>query len=153
MGGWASAWFSVTHPERVAAYLAIAPAFGFLQGHWHRLTDANRQAWQQTGRIRVRNESRDCDEDLSYDLLQEGDRYPLDQLIRRWTLPLLIYHGLRDESIPYTDSIRFLEQTPAADVELRLLKDGDHRLLAYKDDMAEAMGRFFARCGLAQPSV
>jgi hypothetical protein len=34
---------------------------------------------------------------------------------------------------------------PPGDVELRLIRDGDHRLTSYKDRIAAGVGELFAR--------
>jgi hypothetical protein len=40
--------------------------------------------------------------------------------------------------------LAFGQRTACTDVELRLLKDGDHRLLAFKAERADAACEFFA---------
>lgn len=147
MGGWASSWFACRHPQRVGGCVLIAPAFDFLQGRWNRLTQAERSSWEETGLIRVRNESRNCDEDLSIALVQERSQYLPEELARRWSTPALIFHGLHDEIIPFGGSVQLLQHAPPGILELRLFQQGDHRLLAWKDEMAEAAVTFFARLG------
>ena len=142
MGGWASAWFTLRHPETVEACVFIAPAVDFLRGRWARLTEAERQHWKQTGRLRVRNEW--LDTEIGYGLVEEMDLLPVERLAAEWSRPLLIFHGMKDDTVPYTQSLSFVEQTAYPEVELRLFKNGDHRLLAFKDVMAEAACDFFA---------
>jgi pimeloyl-ACP methyl ester carboxylesterase len=142
MGAWAAAWFAVRRREVVPACVALAPAFDFLAGRWSRLSDAERELWRHTGRLRVRNEF--VDVEIGYGL-EEADVFRVEDLAAAWAAPLLIYHGMRDETVPYTESLAFVERTAFPDVELRLLKDGDHRLLNYQDEIAEATCRFFTR--------
>jgi alpha-beta hydrolase superfamily lysophospholipase len=143
MGGWAAAWFTARHPERVTACACIAPAFNFPQSGWDRLTEAERDAWRRTGRMRVRNQW--VDVEVGYGLAEERDRYPVEQLARAWRTPLLVFHGMADDVVPYEDSLRLAQTTTFARVELRLYKGGDHRLLDRCDEMAEAACAFFAR--------
>ena len=56
MGGWASTWYAVRRPEAVAACALVAPAFHFLRFRWDRLSEAERQHWRTSGRLKVRNE-------------------------------------------------------------------------------------------------
>jgi alpha-beta hydrolase superfamily lysophospholipase len=142
MGGWAAAWFSVRDPDRVTACACIAPAFDFPQSGWDRLTEAEREAWRRTGRMRVRNQW--VDVEVGYGLAEEHDRYPVDRLISEWRTPLLIFHGMRDDVVPYQGSLRLVQAAPGPDLELRLYKEGDHRLLDRCDEMAEAACNFFA---------
>jgi fermentation-respiration switch protein FrsA (DUF1100 family) len=45
----------------------------------------------------------------------------------------------------WTESLDFVQRVGFPDIELRLYKDGDHRLVAWKDELAEESCRFFAR--------
>lgn len=145
MGAWAAAWFAVRRPEAVGAAVFLAPAFRFLDARWARLDDAAREQWRRTGRLRVRNEW--LDTEIGYGLMEERERFPTPELMWRWSAPLLIFHGMRDDVVRYADSLDFMEKTLHPDVELRLLKDAGHRLLPYADEIAAAACDFFARRG------
>jgi alpha-beta hydrolase superfamily lysophospholipase len=149
MGGWAAAWFTLRHPDVVPACAVIAPAFDFVRHRWDRLSEEERLHWRQTGRFRVQNEW--VDTEIGYCLVEEIDRFPLEQLAAGWPRPLLLFHGMRDETIPYTHSVAFAERSPYPDIELRLYRGGDHRLVAWKDDMAEAACDHFARWNAIHP--
>jgi pimeloyl-ACP methyl ester carboxylesterase len=143
MGGFAAAWFARRHPEVVPGVVLLAPAFGFLTRRWTRLTPDEREVWRTTGRLRVTNEW--VDTEIGYDLVEERDQFSADDLAVCWATPTLIFHGLNDDVVPADDSIEFIRATTYPRVELRLLKDGDHRLTAHKDEIAAESGRFFAR--------
>jgi pimeloyl-ACP methyl ester carboxylesterase len=143
MGGWASAWFALAHPEEVPAVVGIAPALAFLERRWEGLSEEARRDWKRTGKLRVKNEWLDVE--VGFGLMEEWADFAYPDLTRRWATPLAIFHGLRDDSVPYKDSLAFLEKTTCRDVELHLFKDGDHRLLPYKDDLAEAACNFIVR--------
>jgi pimeloyl-ACP methyl ester carboxylesterase len=143
MGGWASAWFTRRHPEVVPACVLIAPAFDFLHRCLARVSQPERLRWQQTGRLRFQNDF--VDTEIGYGLVEERDLFPMEHLACGWSRPLLIFHGVQDDVIPYTLSVSFVEQAACPQIELRLYKDGDHRLLAFKDEMAEAACSFLAR--------
>src|SRR5262249_54037488 len=110
MGGWASAWFAVRRPPAVAACVLIAPAWRFPTGIWSRLSEAERQQWRATGRLRLRNEWMDTE--LGYGLVEEQDLFPFETLTQSWAKPLLLFHGMRDDVVPYTLSLEFAVQTP-----------------------------------------
>lgn len=143
MGGFASAWFTVRHPESVVACACIAPAFDFLRQRWLKLPPPEQENWKRTGRLRVQN--RWIDVELGYGLVEEIDLFPVEELASRWCRPLLIYHGMEDDLVPYTESLALVQRSTYPDIELRLYRGGDHRLLAFKDEMAEAACQFFAR--------
>jgi pimeloyl-ACP methyl ester carboxylesterase len=143
MGGWASAWYTLLHPEVVAACVLIAPAFDFLRHRWSRLSEAERRRWRETGRLRLRNQW--IDTELGYGLVEEIGRFPVERLAAELGRPLLIFHGMQDDTVPYEHSLALVQQAPYSHIELRLFKDGDHRLVAFKDDVAESACAFFAR--------
>jgi pimeloyl-ACP methyl ester carboxylesterase len=143
MGGWASAWYAVRRPEAVVACALVAPAFNFLRSRWDSLSEAERRQWRDTGRLKIRNQW--IDVEIGAAMLDELDQFPVGELAKRVACPLLIFHGLLDDTVPYTDTLAFLESARHPAIELRLYKDGDHRLLKYKDEMAEAACGFFGR--------
>jgi pimeloyl-ACP methyl ester carboxylesterase len=119
MGGFAAAWFAKHNPECAVGCVFVAPGFGFLDRRWDELTADERAEWERTGFRPV-------------------------QLVAGWRTPSLLFHGLADEVVPHTDSLFFIRHVGYPRVELRLLKDGDHRLTAYKDTITAAAGAFFA---------
>jgi uncharacterized protein len=141
MGGWAVCWYALrAGKDIVPACVLLAPAFRFMQARWEQLTPEERELWKQTGRLPVKSDW--VQGELGYGLAEERTRFPLGELAARWDRPLLIFHGLRDTLVPYSTSVAFTELTACPTVELRLLKDGDHRLTAFKDEIAEAACRF-----------
>jgi alpha-beta hydrolase superfamily lysophospholipase len=141
MGGFAAAWYAVTNPGPVVGCVLLAPAFGFLRRRWDNLTPEQRDEWRRTDRLRVTNDW--VDAEVGYGLVEERDRFDPADLARRWATPALIFHGCGDDVVPAADSLAFLNGVTYPDVELRLLKAGDHRLTAYKDEIAAESGRFF----------
>jgi pimeloyl-ACP methyl ester carboxylesterase len=148
MGGWAAAWFALRHPNSVPACALIAPALDFPRSRWAGLTEDERQCWKETGRLRVHNEF--VDTELGFGLVEESDLFLQDQLVAGLARPVLIFHGMKDDVVPYHGSLTFVERAAQADVELRLYKNGDHRLLAHSEEMAESACEFFARCALGR---
>jgi uncharacterized protein len=143
MGGFAAAWFAARHPEAVSGCVLLAPAFRFLERRWEEISELERLEWSRTGVHRVRNEW--VDVEIGYPLVEERAAFQLAELGRRWRTPLLIYHGLADEAVPAAESIAFVENTVYPEVELRLVKAGDHRLTSFKEEIAEAACRFLER--------
>jgi pimeloyl-ACP methyl ester carboxylesterase len=142
MGGWASAWYAAAHPREVPAIVLIAPAFRFLH-RWDDLDEQERQAWKEYGRHRLRNEWLDVEVGLP--LLAERDSFLPEKLADDWRTPALIFHGMRDETVPWQNTLAVVERTRFPDIELRLLRDGDHRLQDHAEEMAEEACRFFSR--------
>lgn len=143
MGGWASAWFALRHPDAVKACVFIAPGFHFLTARWDRLSEAEREAWKREGVLRIRNEW--VETEISYGLVEEASQFPLETLAQEYRTPTLIFQGMLDDIVPFGRVLAFLEQAKYPHIELRLYKDGDHRLVDRKEEMAEAACEFIAR--------
>ncbi|MGH9937231.1 MAG: alpha/beta hydrolase, partial [Blastocatellia bacterium] len=141
MGGWVSAWFAAKHPGRVAACALVAPAFRFLE--WKRLSAAERDEWRRTGRLRVRNEF--VDVEIGYELTAGADDYPFETLAYEFRAPAIIFHGMADDTVPYSLSLEFAARCVSGDVEVTLFKSGDHRLNREKESLAFAACEFLAR--------
>ena len=77
--------------------------------------------------------------------MEERDRFPAERLAAEWATPLRVFHGLPDGSVPYGDSLAFVERVAFPDVELHLFKDGDHRLQGFEGEVAKSVCRFFGR--------
>jgi uncharacterized protein len=152
MGGWAAAWFTLHRdPLSVPAIGLIAPAFRFLQHRWDALTAEEREQWRRSGRLRMRNQWVNLE--IGYGVAEEMERFVPEALAARWQTPLLIYHGLGDDTVPVADSLAFVERAAFPDIELRLLKGGDHRLLPYKDQLMEGFCRFFGQWWHGTPAA
>jgi alpha-beta hydrolase superfamily lysophospholipase len=151
MGGWAAAWFTLRNPSSVPGCALIAPAVDFLRSRWALLTEDERAQWKRSGRLRVQSEW--VDTELGYCLVEEIDLFPMERLAAELDRPVLIFHGLRDDVVPLAHSMSLLERAAFPRMELRLYKDGDHRLMAYKDEMAEAACEFFSRCLTTEPAA
>lgn len=139
MGGWAAAWWAALHPTQAQACALLAPALRFLE--WQRLDAAAHEAWRATGRLRVANEWIDLE--LDYALHAEAETLPFARLCEQFVTPSLLVHGMADDTIPYTLSSEFIAQCAATDMQLVLLKDGDHRLNARKEWLAQIVCDFF----------
>ena len=145
MGGWAAAWFAARGRVPVAACAFVAPAFHFPEQR--RLTPEEREAWQRTGRHRVRNEW--VDVEIGWGLAAEAGQFPADALAAQLQTPFILFHGMRDEVVPYAESLEFAGHAAAPEVEVVLIGDGDHRLSREKGRIARAVCDFFAgRAGL-----
>jgi pimeloyl-ACP methyl ester carboxylesterase len=143
MGGFAAAWYARRRPDAVVGCVFVAPGFGFLERRWAALTDAERDEWRRTGRRRITSEWVDLE--IGYGLVEEREAFAPAALAAGWAHPALLFHGCADDLVPDADSLAFLRAVEFPDVELRLFKSGDHRLTAYKEEIAAATGHFFAR--------
>jgi pimeloyl-ACP methyl ester carboxylesterase len=143
MGAWASAWYGCLHPEAVVAAALIAPGFHFLQARWEKLSPEGREAWKQSGFLRVSNQW--IDAEIPYGLYEDSPVYPMDKLARDYHTPTILFQGMIDGITPAERTFAFFQSAACPHLELRVFKDGDHRLTPQKDEIAREACRFFAR--------
>ena len=66
-------------------------------------------------------------------LLEDGERHRVLRGPIALSCPVRLIHGLADEHVPWSCSQRLAECLQSTDVELILVKGGDHRLSAPAD--------------------
>lgn len=129
MGGWIMLLVALARPERVAGLVGVAAAPDFTEDLcWDRLDEAARAALVRDG---VMYEPSDYDDEpspITLALIEDGR----ERLVLRAPIafdgPVRLIHGLRDPDVPWRTSMRIVERIASKDVELTLVKDGEHRL-------------------------
>jgi pimeloyl-ACP methyl ester carboxylesterase len=129
LGGYLAA-FTAVKWKQVAKMVLMAPAFDFVNRYFQLLPPGQLRDWQKTGFISLYHYYYKKHLQLGYQMVSDAKKYlelPLDVRI-----PTLIFHGLRDESVPYEVSIEYFKSHP--DTELLLLHS-DHGLYDQLDKM------------------
>ncbi|ROR32828.1 YqiA/YcfP family alpha/beta fold hydrolase [Inmirania thermothiophila] len=139
MGGYVAALVADDEP-RVAALALLAPAFRFLERYLAHIGEAAHDAWRRRGWMEVAHYARGGRHRLHYGLVEDARRHPAEP--GRRTLPALVVHGIRDEVVPWSDSVRYLERNPQAEL---LLLAADHALT----DRLETLWRALRAWGAA----
>lgn len=116
LGGLALVTFAALHPRALRFFVGIGTAFGFHE-RWSRVPIARRPLH------------------LTPEAIRSVRRARTALLAPEFKIPALLWHGMRDETVPWKEAARFAAAA-AGDVELRLLGIGDHRLTAWKDRLA-----------------
>lgn len=145
MGGAIAVWYQLLSPRANRHLALIAPALGFPR----RFMDLPREeldTWKREGSRRFASEWIDLK--LGYVLVEDGAGYPYERLVREYDAPTLILHGMGDTAVPWQESAAFIEQTRAKDVDLLLVKNGDHRLTAHKAYLFDTIAAWLRRRGL-----
>jgi pimeloyl-ACP methyl ester carboxylesterase len=127
MGGATALWYSAMYPGEIVASIQIAPAIAMLADLGRKLTAEELESWRRTGSHRL--ESDLVDEEIGWQMVADLERYPIERLAANLGTPSLIFQGQLDSSVEWRDVARFLALTRPGIVDLRLLADGDHRLI------------------------
>jgi predicted alpha/beta-fold hydrolase len=129
MGGAVVAWHHVLHRRAGTLLAFIAPSLRF-PSHYTELPAAELAEWQRTGVRRFASEWIDLR--IGYGLVADSAQYPFVRLLAELDAPTLILHGTQDSAVPWRQSLDFLERATNPDVDLVLIKRGDHRLTEQK---------------------
>ena len=134
MGGWIMLLAAMARPDRVAGLLGSAAAPDFTEDLMAKmLTPDQRRALARDGLVKVPNDYGDAPYPISMSLIEEardhmllGSEIPID-------CPVRLIHGLEDCDVPWETSQRLSVSLKSSDVEVILVKDGDHRLSEDRD--------------------
>ena len=133
MGGWIMLKTALAMPERMAGLIGIAAAPDFTED----LLCAELSA-AQMGEIQTRGLTRiasDYDDDyvITKALLEEGRKHLVLRSEIALDCPVRLIHGLEDNSVPWETALKIQERLRSTDVEVILVKNGDHRLSERQD--------------------
>ncbi|MBC7504991.1 MAG: alpha/beta hydrolase [Sandarakinorhabdus sp.] len=132
MGGWIALRLGVLLGARLAGLVGIAPAPDFTE--WGlEITSADRDALAVQGWF---TRTSDYDGDGYRYALALIDDAPAQLVLRgdiAITAPVRLVHGQRDDAVPWRLSLDIAERLRSDDVQVVLVKDGDHRLSRPQD--------------------
>jgi pimeloyl-ACP methyl ester carboxylesterase len=140
MGGWIMLLAALALGDRVAGLVGIAAAPDFTETLiWQAADDATRAALERDGAVMQPSGYSDAPTPITLKLVEEGRRHLLLQAPIALACPVRLIHGMRDPDVPWQTSLRLAERLASRDVEIVLVKDGDHRLST--DDDLERLAR------------
>jgi pimeloyl-ACP methyl ester carboxylesterase len=129
MGGWITLLLAQRMPARIAALVGIAAAPDFTEdGMWAGFNERERKLLMTDGELAVHSGYDDEPYVITRRLVEDGRR----QLVLRSELvlpfPVRLLHGTADAEVDLSVSLRLMAHARCNDLQLTLLKDGDHRL-------------------------
>jgi pimeloyl-ACP methyl ester carboxylesterase len=134
MGGWLMLLAALQRRERVVGLVGIAAAPDFTQDLiWGELTEEQRRTLLTEGRIIVPSDYGAAGYPITRRLIDEGRHNLLLHDVVNLHCPVRLIHGMRDRDVPWRTALRLQEQLASEDVEVVLVKDGDHRLSRDED--------------------
>ena len=125
MGGWLALHAALRRPSRIAAVLGIAAAPDFTD--WG-FTPEEKKTLAATGRLERTNPYGPEPSTTHRAFWQSGAAHRLLHAPIDLTISVRLVHGDLDEVVPMAVPIRLVADLRSADVQLRLIKNGGHRL-------------------------
>lgn len=132
MGGWIALLLARAMPERVAAIVGIAAAPDFTERIWEMLP-AEERATVAAGGVLERPSKYGEPFKLTRGLFEDGRHHLLLNTPIPLTCPVRLLHGQQDEDVAWQLSLSIADRLASPDVQVTLVKDGDHRLSRPQD--------------------
>lgn len=129
MGGWIMLLLGISLNTRVAGLLGIAAAPDFTEDLIARdLTDGQRATLERDGSVSVACDYDDEPYVITQALIEDGRRRLLLGAPITIDVPVRLIQGMKDEDVPWRTALKVQEMLASRDVEVTLVKDGDHRM-------------------------
>lgn len=133
MGGWIALLAALARPERIAALVGIAAAPDFTEVlMWERFSFEQRSTLMQTGKLHLPSHYGDATP-VTRALIEDGRQRLLLNAGIALDCPIRLLHGQADPDVPWEFALSIAERVTSADVQVTLVKDGDHRLSRPQD--------------------
>jgi pimeloyl-ACP methyl ester carboxylesterase len=134
MGGWLMLLAALARPERVAGLVGIAAAADFASRLlWARLDAATKAALERDGIVYVPSAYSPEPTPVTKGLVDDARRFELLQARIPIHCPVRLIHGTADPDVPWQLSLEIAEKLASDDVEILLVRGGDHRLSHERD--------------------
>ena len=129
LGGWIMLLAACARPQRIAGLLGVAAAPDFTEDLIEpALSAQDRIRLERDGMVPVYSPYDPEPTPVTRLILEEGRRH----LVLRDTLaldcPVRLIHGMADPDVPWQTAFNLADRLRSADVEITLIKNGDHRL-------------------------
>jgi pimeloyl-ACP methyl ester carboxylesterase len=130
MGGWLMLLVGIALGDRLSGMIGIAAAPDFTE--WG-LTEAQKTELAKNGVVFEDNPYGPEPTPTYLKLWEDGQRHRLLGQEIPLGCPVRLLHGQQDKDVPWQISMQLAENLRSDDVQIRLIKDGDHRLSRPQD--------------------
>ena len=125
MGGWIALLMAKLRPERLAALVGIAAAPDFTDWGY---SDSDKEVLRTAGRLEQPNPYDPEPQFTTFRFWQSGEALRLLDSPIAVDCPVRLIHGDADSEVPVAIAARTMEQLRSSDVQVTVIKGGEHRL-------------------------
>ncbi len=134
MGGWLMLLAALARPQRIAGLVGIAAAADFATRLMaQRLPPAAKETLAREGIVHLPSAYSPEPTPVTKRLVEEARTHEVLNAPIPLACPVRLIHGTADPDVPWQLSLEVMQKLEAKDVELHLIKDGDHRLSSDHD--------------------
>lgn len=134
MGAWIMLEVALRLKTRIVALMGIASAPDFSEDLiLPSLDSAKRRVLETEGVLELPSRYSDAPQVISRHFLEEARCHLLLRSDIELECPVRLLHGLEDPDVPWQTSMRLAKALRSRDVQVTLIKDGDHRLSSLRD--------------------
>jgi pimeloyl-ACP methyl ester carboxylesterase len=125
MGGWIALHVALHRPERIGGLIGIAAAPDFTDWGY---SEDQKVVIRESGRLELPNPYGPEPHLITRGFWQSGEALRLLNAPIAIDCPVRLIHGDADAEVPLPIALRLLEKLRSADVQLTVIKGGEHRL-------------------------
>lgn len=134
LGGWIMLLAARARTERIEGLLGVAAAPDFTEDLiLPALSPSERERLEKEGMVPVYSPYDPQPTPVTRLILEEGRQHLVLRAPIPLTCPVRLIHGMRDSDVPWKTSLRLANRLASEDVEIALVKAGDHRLSEPRD--------------------
>ncbi len=134
MGAWIMLIVALQLKSRVTALLGIASAPDFSQDLiLPALSSDQQEIIERDGVLQLPSRYSDEPQIVTRRFLEEGRRHLMLRSTIALQCPVRLIHGLEDPDVPWQTSLKLAQALLSPDVQVTLIKGGDHRLSTLRD--------------------
>lgn len=134
IGGWLMLLAAQARPERIHALAGIAAAPDATEDlMWQRMPFDMRETVIAKGSVRVPSEYSEEGYLITHKLIEEARSHLVMRAPIELDCPVRLLHGMADPDVPWPTALDLADRIAGPDVQVTLIKDGDHRLSRESD--------------------
>ncbi len=133
MGGWVMLRAALARPERIVGLVGIAAAPDFTEEIWAQLSPTQHRDIESKGIVQVQSDYDERPYPISRRLIADGRACCLLNGPIDIHVPVRLLQGQGDTSVAWQTALKIADKLASEDVNILLIKDGDHRLSRPQD--------------------